>query len=118
MPKLDARIAAYGTVDELNSHLGVVLAGDCPDLLRPTLVRIQNELFDVGADLAVPFEQGSRLRIEQEAIGRLEGDRFEELQPLTSFVLPGGIEAGAGLRRARGLPPRGARHGTAGARAR
>ena len=121
VPKLDARIAAYGTVDELNSHLGVVLAGDCPDLLRPTLVRIQNELFDVGADLAVPFERGDRLRIEQEAIDRLEAecDRFnEELQPLTSFVLPGGIEAGAGLNAARGLPPRERGHAHRGARAR
>ena len=53
--KLDARIAAYGTVDELNSPLGVVLAGDCPEPLRAPLDRIQNELFDVGADLCVPF---------------------------------------------------------------
>ena len=52
--KLDARIVAFGTVDELNAALGVVLAGDVPDELRPTLERIQNELFDVGADLSVP----------------------------------------------------------------
>jgi cob(I)alamin adenosyltransferase len=106
VPKLDARIAAYGTVDELNSQLGVVLAGNCPDQLRPMLVRIQNELFDVGADLCVPFEREGRLRIEQGAIDRLEEecDRFnQELQPLTSFVLPGGTEAAAALHVARAV---------------
>ena len=104
--KLDGRIAAYGTVDELNSQLGVVLAGDCPDQLRPTLVRLQNELFDVGADLCVPFEREGRLRVDQAAIDRLEDecDRFnQELQPLTSFVLPGGIEAAAALHVARAV---------------
>ena len=104
--KLDGRIAAYGTVDELNSQLGVVLAGDCPDQLRPTLVRLQNELFDVGADLCVPFEREGRLRVDQAAIDRLEDecDRFnQELPPLTSFVLPGGIEAAAALHVARAV---------------
>src|SRR5262245_26591996 len=103
-PKLDARIVAYGTVDELNSHLGVVLAGECPPPVRETLVRIQNELFDLGADLSVPLEHEGRLRIEQEAIDRLEGecDRFnEDLPPLTSFVLPGGTFSAATLHVAR-----------------
>ncbi|HVA32054.1 MAG TPA: ATP:cob(I)alamin adenosyltransferase, partial [Gaiellaceae bacterium] len=50
--KLDPRIVAYGIVDELNSHIGVVLAGDLPDVLHTPLARIQNELFDVGADLS------------------------------------------------------------------
>ena len=54
--KLDPRIRAYGIVDELNSQLGVVLAGDLPDALRAPLARVQNELFDVGADLSVPFD--------------------------------------------------------------
>jgi cob(I)alamin adenosyltransferase len=106
VPKLDGRIAAYGTVDELNCQLGVVLAGNCPDQLRPTLVFLQNELFDVGADLCVPFEREGRLRVDQAAIDRLEDecDRFnQELQPLTSFVLPGGIEAAAALHVARGV---------------
>jgi cob(I)alamin adenosyltransferase len=91
--KLDRRIAAYGTVDELNSQLGVVLAGECPVELRDTLVRIQNELFDLGADLSVPLEREGRLRIEQQAVDALEADcdRFNaELPALTSFVLPGG----------------------------
>jgi cob(I)alamin adenosyltransferase len=104
--KLDGRIAAYGTVDELNSLIGVVLAGACPDALRPTLVRVQNELFDVGADLCVPLEREGRLRIEQEPIGRLEAecDRFNEsLRPLTSFVLPGGVPAAATLHVARAV---------------
>src|SRR5436190_133764 len=53
--KLDPRIRAYGIVDELNSQLGIVLAGELPDSLRAPLERIQNQLFDVGADLSVPF---------------------------------------------------------------
>ena len=70
--KLDPRIAAYGTTDELNSLLGVVLAGDCPPELREPLGRIQNELFDVGADLCVPFAVEDRLRVEQGMVDRLE----------------------------------------------
>jgi cob(I)alamin adenosyltransferase len=71
--KLDGRIVAFGTVDELNAALGVVLAGEVPDELRPTLARIQNELFDLGADLSVPGEVEGRLRIEQPLVDRLEG---------------------------------------------
>ena len=70
--KLDPRIAAFGTTDELNSLLGVVLAGDCPAELREPLGRIQNELFDVGADLCVPLEVEGRLRVEQAMVDRLE----------------------------------------------
>lgn len=102
--KLDLRIAAYGTTDELNSQLGVVLAGDCPAKLTEPLGRIQNELFDVGADLCVPFPVEGRLRVEQGMIDRLEAlcDAFnEELPELKSFVLPGGTPASAGLHVAR-----------------
>ena len=102
--KLDCRIGAFGTVDELNSALGVVLAGDVPDRLREPLTRIQNELFDVGADLSVPWGVTDRLRVEQGMIDRLEGlcDEFnEELPELRSFVLPGGTEAAARLHVAR-----------------
>ena len=53
--KLDERIAAYGAVDELNSAVGVVVAGGCPAEIRDVLVRVQNELFDLGADLSVPL---------------------------------------------------------------
>jgi cob(I)alamin adenosyltransferase len=104
--KLDARIAAYGTVDELNSAVGVVVAGDCPEPIRDLLVRLQNELFDLGADLSVPLEREGRLRVTQEQVDRLEDDcdRFNaDLPALKSFVLPGGSEAAARLHVARAL---------------
>ena len=63
--KLDARIEAFGAVDELNAALGVVLAGDVPDAIRPVLERVQNELFDLGADLSVPVGVEGRLRVDQ-----------------------------------------------------
>jgi cob(I)alamin adenosyltransferase len=102
--KRDARIAAYGTVDELNAAVGLVLADDCPGELREALARVQNELFDLGADLSVPLEHESRLRVTQEQIDRLERDcdRFNaDLPELRSFVLPGGTEAAARLHVAR-----------------
>jgi cob(I)alamin adenosyltransferase len=102
--KLDLRLAAYGTVDELNSALGVVLAGDPPDETRAVLVRVQNELFDVGADLSVPVGREGRLRVAQSQIDRLEADcdRFNARLPeLRSFVLPGGTPEAAGLHVAR-----------------
>jgi len=102
--KLDCRIGAFGTVDELNSALGVVLAGDVPAGLREPLTRIQQMLFDIGADLSVPWGVTDRLRVEQEMIDWLEGlcDDFNaELPELKSFVLPGGTEAAARLHVAR-----------------
>jgi cob(I)alamin adenosyltransferase len=102
--KLDARIVAFGTVDEVNAALGVVLAGECADDLREVLERVQNELFDVGADLSVPMEHEGRLRVTQEQVDGLERDcdRFnEELPELKSFVLPGGTETAARLHVAR-----------------
>ncbi len=86
--KLDLRIGAYGTVDELNAALGVVLAGDCPDDIREVLARVQNELFDLGADLSVPLENEARLRVTQEQVDALERDcdRFNaELPELTEL---------------------------------
>ncbi len=102
--KLDGRIAAFGAVDELNSTLGVVVAGECPAEIRDVLVRVQNELFDLGADLSVPLEHEGRLRTTQEQVDALEVDcdRFNaELSELTSFVLPGGAVAAAQLHVAR-----------------
>jgi cob(I)alamin adenosyltransferase len=102
--KLDCRIGAFGTVDELNSALGVILAGDVPDAMREPLGQIQNELFDVGADLSVPWGVTDRLRVEQPSIDRLEElcDRFNaDLPELRSFVLPGGTETAARLHVAR-----------------
>jgi cob(I)alamin adenosyltransferase len=97
IPKTAARVEAIGDVDELNSTLGWSLA------LRDdaTLRRIQNELFDLGADLSVPFVVGDgKLRITQAAIDRLEAecdDVNATLEPLKSFVLPGGSEYAARL---------------------
>ena len=102
--KLDCRIGAFGTVDEVNAQLGVALAGELPDPFRPVLERVQNELFDVGADLSVPWGIADRLRVDRAAIERLEADcdRFNaELPELRSFVLPGGTEAAARLHVAR-----------------
>jgi cob(I)alamin adenosyltransferase len=104
--KLDPRVAAYGVVDELNAQLGVVLAlAELPVELREPLERIQNDLFDVGADLSVPVGgDDERLRVSQEQIDGLERlcDRFNEALPeLKSFVLPGGTEAAARLHVAR-----------------
>jgi cob(I)alamin adenosyltransferase len=106
--KLDPRVAAYGAVDELNSQLGAVLAlGHLDDELTGPLRRIQNDLFDVGADLSVPFGTGDeRLRVTQAQIDELEGlcDRFNERLPeLKSFLLPGGTEAAARLHVARAV---------------
>lgn len=100
VPKDHPRVAAYGSVDELNASLGVLLSFYVPeaDLLRS----IQNDLFDVGADLCVPQggeEPGrSRLRVQAAQSERLERaiDRLNaSLRPLTSFVLPGGNSAAA-----------------------
>ena len=104
--KLDGRIEAFGTVDELNAALGVVLAGELPAELRDVLARVQNELFDLGADLSVPAGVEGRLRVEQSMVNRLEQecDRFNaDLPELRSFVLPGGTEAAARLHVARTL---------------
>jgi cob(I)alamin adenosyltransferase len=104
--KLDLRIGAYGRVDEVNAHLGVVLAGECPASIRAVVEQLQNELFDLGADLAVPLSVEGRLRIEQARIDRLEAwcDEFNAPLPdLTSFVLPGGAVAAAALHVARAV---------------
>ena len=103
--KSDPRIEAYGTVDELNSVLGLALAAGVPAEFRPWLERVQNELFDLGADLSVPLEdERERLRITDEQVERLEElcDAVNErLPPLRSFVLPGGTEPAALLHLAR-----------------
>ena len=89
----------------VHDRVAAVLAGEMPDDLRPSLALIQNELFDLGADFAVPFEEGDeRLRIVQSQVDALEElcDRFnEQLPALKSFVLPGGTELAARLHLAR-----------------
>ena len=104
--KLDERIAAYGTVDELNSVLGVVLAGESPPAVRDVLLRVQNELFDLGADLSVPLAKTDRLRVTDAQVEALERDcdHFnEDLPELKSFILPGGGEAAAWIHVARAV---------------
>jgi cob(I)alamin adenosyltransferase len=106
--KLDLRVVAYGVVDELNSQLGLALAlGDLDAGLRAPLERIQNELFDLGADLSVPFAAGDdRLRVTQAQVDELErlcDEHNERLPELKSFVLPGGSEAAARLHVARAV---------------
>lgn len=106
VPKLDCRIAAFGTVDEVNSQLGLALAVDPPADLGAILQRVQNELFDVGADISVPFGIADRLRVTQAQIDALEADcdRFNaDLPELKSFVLPGGSELAARLHVARAV---------------
>jgi cob(I)alamin adenosyltransferase len=106
VPKLDCRIGAFGAVDELNSQLGLVLAGRVPDRFRPWLARVQNDLFDVGADLSVPFGVTDRLRVTQVAVDELErlcDELNANLPELRSFVLPGGTEAAARLHVARAV---------------
>ncbi|MCU0279403.1 MAG: cob(I)yrinic acid a,c-diamide adenosyltransferase [Candidatus Nanopelagicales bacterium] len=104
--KTDLRLEAYADVDEANSAIGVVLAlGDPPADLVPVLSRVQNELFDVGADLCTPLGgDGPALRVTQDYVDRLEEqcDRFNaDLPNLRSFILPGGTKASALLHVAR-----------------
>ncbi|MFJ9900820.1 cob(I)yrinic acid a,c-diamide adenosyltransferase [Streptomyces sp. NPDC091280] len=107
--KLDKRLAAYADVDEANSTIGVALAaGDLSDEIATLLVRIQNDLFDVGADLCTPLSESggdtASLRVEDSYIEFLEEqcDRFNEgLEKLRSFILPGGAPGAAFLHQAR-----------------
>jgi cob(I)alamin adenosyltransferase len=102
VPKTDPRIEAYGTVDELNAQLGVALAaGGLPEAYEAWLRRIQNDLFDLGADISVP-EGGTRerLRVLPEQTTWLEtacDEANADLPALKSFVLPGGTLAAANL---------------------
>ncbi|MDH4160382.1 MAG: cob(I)yrinic acid a,c-diamide adenosyltransferase [Actinomycetota bacterium] len=106
--KNDLRLLAYADVDEANSAVGVALAtGGLPDDVAALLLRVQNELFDVGADLCTPVARDPEfppLRVEEDYVERLEAacDTYnEQLEPLRSFVLPGGTPAAALLHVAR-----------------
>src|ERR1700752_237876 len=106
-PKYDLRVAAYGTVDETNAAIGVARLHlkEWP-ALDAMLGLIQNDLFDLGADLSVPQREGKaeRLRVVASQVERLEKDIDSlnaNLTPLTSFVLPGGTPAAAYLHLAR-----------------
>jgi cob(I)alamin adenosyltransferase len=107
--KADLRVEAYGAVDETNACLGLARVHTADDAgLDQVLARIQNELFDLGADLATPPRleepEGSVLRILDSQVARLEGEIDAlngPLPPLASFVLPGGTPAAAALHLAR-----------------
>ncbi len=115
LPKHHLRIAAFGTIDELSSVLGLALAGvgeALPEAMQSELRAIQNDLFDVGADLCVPGVAGERLRIQPLYTERLERwiDRYNaHLKPLESFILPGGKHGAAWLHLARTVCRRGER---------
>ena len=109
--KFDARVSAYGEVDELNCLIGLArlaTSGGDADLARidATLARAQNDLFDLGADLCFPEEQTTTQALRMvppqvEALERAIDDLNAELEPLKSFVLPGGAPAAAALHQAR-----------------
>lgn len=108
-PKSDLRIEAYGTVDETNAAIGMARLSTAGAPLDRMLARIQNDLFDLGADLATPVPPGAEksptaLRIHPDQVARLEREMDamnEALPPLNSFVLPGGAPASAALHLAR-----------------
>jgi cob(I)alamin adenosyltransferase len=111
VPKHDPRVAAYGCVDETNAAIGLarLQAGEEMDAI---LARIQNDLFDLGADLATPQQENPKyppLRIQASQVERLEAeidDANKALSELTSFVLPGGSPLAAHLHMARTLARR------------
>ena len=118
--KNDLRLHAYATVDEANAHIGVALAtGGLEDDVVAVLTRIQNDLFDVGADFCTPVVENPEfppLRIEQAYVDRLEGwcDQYnEDLPKLRSFILNGGTPGGALLHVARTVVRRAEREGWA-----
>lgn len=105
--KTDSRIAAYADANEANAAIGTALAlGQLPEDVSTVLVRVQNDLFDVGADLCTPVVENPEhppLRVEQSYVDRLEGDcdRFlAPLEKLRSFILPGGTPGAALLHQA------------------
>ncbi|SEM91399.1 cob(I)alamin adenosyltransferase [Sphingomonas gellani] len=123
LSKADARMTAIGDVDEANSALGVAIVALGGDPLVTALTRIQNDLFDLGADIATPAEADDdfapsdmRLRIVPGQVERLEREidaLNERLAPLTSFVLPGGTPGAAGLHLARAIVRRAERSAVA-----
>ena len=108
VPKTDPRLVAYADVEEANAAIGVAIAlGNPTESVRTTLLRIQNDLFDTGADLATPVAENPEfppLRITADYIDRVEAwcDEYnQQLAPLNSFILPGGCPLAALLHVAR-----------------
>jgi cob(I)alamin adenosyltransferase len=116
--KADPRFAAIGDVDEANCAIGTALPAVEDAEARAMLGRIQNELFDLGADLATPAGIEGALRIQPDQIERLEREidaMNEDLEPLRSFILPGGAGGSAGLHLARAVVRRAERMAVASA---
>ena len=114
VPKYALRVAAMGAVDEANSAIGLARI-DADSFTDALLARIQNDLFDLGADLSLPQteETENRLRIVPAQVERLEREidaMNARLKPLTSFILPGGSALGARLHLARAIARRAERH--------
>lgn len=111
LPKHHARMEAIGAIDEANSAIGLAAVALSGDPMADTLVRVQNDLFDLGADLATPLGEGEDfapsemvLRMVKSQTAWLESaidEATAKLEPLTSFILPGGSEAAARLHVAR-----------------
>ncbi len=107
--KASARMSAIGEVDEANSAIGVAMSALGSGELAERLLRIQNDLFDLGADVATPGEVDGALRIVASQVARLEGEidaMNASLEPLTSFILPGGSAAVSALHFARAVARR------------
>jgi cob(I)alamin adenosyltransferase len=104
------RVEAYGTVDEANATIGLLRLHTAADAAADAmLARVQNDLFDIGADLCVPGEAGDRLRVPAAMADRLEAETEAmnaALPPLTSFILPGGTPAAAHAHLARTIARR------------
>lgn len=120
--KTDARMAAIGDVDEANSAIGVAIVALGASELAAALTRIQNDLFDLGADLATPGEDFApgemTLRVVATQVARLEGEidaMNAQMPPLTSFILPGGTAGAASVHLARAIVRRAERAGVAAA---
>lgn len=107
VPKTDARIRAMGSVDELNTAIGLAVLQLMPDSLRSMFAQIQNELFDLGADLCCPYKPDDEaLRVTAAQVERLESwiDEINgPLADLTSFILPGGTPTAAAVHLARAI---------------
>ena len=114
--KSDERISSYGTIDELNSILGIAISLDLDSEIKKILVKIQNDLFIVGSDLANPDMSNTKIKTAESMILSLENDidTFEsELSELTNFILPGGTLMSSILHLSRTIARRAETHVTA-----
>ena len=109
IPKSHQRIVAYGSIDEVNAQIGVILSNKIDDDIKEILTKIQNDLFVAGADLSNPDLNDDKNRVTQEMIDYLEQkiDTLEQdLPPITNFILPGGSQVGALIHSARTITRR------------